>query len=189
MLTQGQITALETIRSEVGEWSQRNFGAQTSKATGQELRSIAPLLGLFEEIGELTLANAIPDFAEQKDALADCFIYLCDFMHRENVNLPLLSTLPVHFNRSPTILDLYVWVGKLTHVVLKRHQGIRGYAQDEKYFSERDYFIAFILEILRKLCSGLDLDWLDSFTETWNKVKSRDWEKNPENAANVETST
>lgn len=121
-------TDLPTIQREIGEWSRRNFGDQTSKATHQVLGSLAPLLGVTEELGELT------------------------------------------------------------HVVLKRHQGIRGYDNYEKYKAERDDAVA---DLMIYLCDFAeregDLDVMEALERTWNKVKSRDWKNRPVDANKHET--
>jgi len=116
---------LSQIQSEIGEWSRRNFGEQTSKVTGQVLGSLAPLLGAAEEVGELM------------------------------------------------------------HVVLKRHQGIRGYDDDAKYIRERDDAIADILVYLCDFSCREGVDIAKALDETWAGVQRRDWEKNRVNAADV----
>lgn len=117
--------SLRVIQREIREWSLRNFGQQVSKATGAELGSISPLLGIGEENGELC------------------------------------------------------------HVVLKRHQGIRGYDDDAKYQSERDDAIADILVYLCDFANRENVDLLDVLNKTWSKVQKRDWEKNKTNAHEV----
>lgn len=95
--------SLNKIQALVHEWGFNNFGNNVSKTTGQELGSIAPLIGMGEELGELqhcilkahqgirgfsengTLTQKY--FDERDDALADILIYMCDFASRENVNL------------------------------------------------------------------------------------------------------
>jgi len=115
--------SLSQIQREIGEWSLRNFGDQTSKATHQVLGSLAPLLGVGEEYGELL------------------------------------------------------------HVVLKRHQGIRGYNDYAKYKAERDDAVA---DMMVYLCDFAeregDLDVMQVLQETWNRVRSRDWVNRPKDA-------
>lgn len=121
--------SLREIQREIGEWSRRNFGDQVSKSTGQTLGSLAPLLGVPEELGELC------------------------------------------------------------HVVLKRHQGIRGYDDDAKYQAERDDALADILVYLCDFACRESVDLESVLTMTWNKVKSRDWTKRPQDANQHEVVT
>ncbi len=117
--------SLRVIQREIKEWSLRNFGKQISKATGAELGSISPLLGIGEENGELC------------------------------------------------------------HVVLKRHQGIRGYDDDVKYMAERDDAIADILVYLCDFANREDVDLQAALNAVWAKVQQRDWQKNKANAHEV----
>lgn len=117
---------LSEIQSEIGEWSRRNFGEQKSKATEQYLGSLAPLMGVAEEVGELM------------------------------------------------------------HVVLKRHQGIRGYDDDGKFIAERNDAIADILVYLCDFACREGVDVAQCLADTWAGVQRRDWEKNRVNAADVQ---
>jgi len=93
---------LRQIQDEVGEWSHDNFGEQQSCITGQELGSLAPLMGLAEEVGELFHATlkahqGIRDFrnpahyqAKRNDAIGDILVYLCDYASREGIDLFLI---------------------------------------------------------------------------------------------------
>lgn len=82
------MTELHQIQSEVAEWSTRNFGQQPS---------VNPLLGVVEEVGELSHAylkrqqgiRGTPEehAAAIRDAVGDIVIFLCDFCAREGINL------------------------------------------------------------------------------------------------------
>jgi NTP pyrophosphatase (non-canonical NTP hydrolase) len=79
---------LAFFQSEVGEWSRRNFGDQPSTN---------PLLGLTEEVGELSHAHlkglqgirhTPAEIREMKvDAVADILVYLADYCEREGIDL------------------------------------------------------------------------------------------------------
>lgn len=97
----GDLTGLQ---AEVAAWSERNFGDQPS---------VNPLLGIGEELGELTeeadhvsslililgrlhhaylkryqdIRSNENHSAAIRDAVGDIIIYLLDFCHRENVSL------------------------------------------------------------------------------------------------------
>lgn len=76
------------FQTEVGEWSRYNFGDQPSTN---------PLLGLTEEVGELSHAHLkglqgirhTPDEIRdmKADAVADIMVYLADYAEREGIDL------------------------------------------------------------------------------------------------------
>lgn len=77
------------LQVEVGEWSQRNFGDQPS---------YRPLLGVVEEVGELSHAHLKHEQgirgmddqlakAAKVDAVADIIVYLADYCHRSEIDL------------------------------------------------------------------------------------------------------
>lgn len=80
---------LKDLQKEQKEWADHNFGIDQP--------SWKPLLGLQEEIGELSHAylkrdqkirgNEVKHNANIKDAIGDIVIYLADFCSRENINL------------------------------------------------------------------------------------------------------
>src|SRR5690349_11211377 len=117
--------SLREIQAQIREWADRNFKNNTSKATGAELGSVAPLLGIVEEAGELS------------------------------------------------------------HCVLKRHEGIRGYDDDAKYTTDRDDALADILVYLCDFAGREGVDLLSALNKTWARVRQRDWEKNKVNAAEI----
>lgn len=85
----GEVTEMFLMRlqREVGVWSRKNFGKQSSHR---------PLLGAVEEIGELCHAHLkgeqrirhTPDEirAMRIDAVADVVIYLADYCEREGID-------------------------------------------------------------------------------------------------------
>ena len=163
------INDLRELQAAVGQWSRSNFGEQESKHLVLSipspthnaepfrypfpLQSLAPLLGLVEEIGEFARAK---NHAEMKDALGDILIYLLDFCSRENTVLSPDSTDWTPNIYTPQIsLILTIEVGKLCHAVLKRHEGIRGYDDDRKYFIHRDEAVANLFKIVDTACQAL----------------------------------
>lgn len=87
------------------------------------------------------------------------------------------------------LLGVQEELGELCHVVLKRHQGIRGYDDDAKYQAERDDAMADIMVYLCDYASREGVDLEAVLTMTWNKVKSRDWTKRPQDANQHEVVT
>lgn len=79
---------LKDFQDGVGRWSEKNFGDQPSSN---------PLLGVVEEVGELSHAHLkglqgirhTPDEikAMKVDAVGDIMVYLADYCHREGIDL------------------------------------------------------------------------------------------------------
>lgn len=182
---------LNAIVQEVGQWSRANFNpvGVSGPTAGQNCSPMDRILGMMEEFGEL-FTPALSDnvrSVQAEDALGDIGVYLCDFASRDGATLeyapePNGMNFPCPPHETP--IYLIQWVGKLCHCVLKRHQGIRGYDNPEQYARERD-------EALQKIIVGLRWhsktwerkDFLTILKSVWEKVKQRNWAKNPVNAA------
>lgn len=117
--------SLRQIQREIAEWSNRNFKDNTSKHSGQKMYSTNALLGIVEEVGELS------------------------------------------------------------HCVLKRHQGIRGFDSTDYYIAHRDDAVADLLVYLCDFADREGIDLQSCLNQVWAKVQKRDWEKNPQNADKV----
>jgi len=166
------------IQVEVGCWSMANFGVQISKPRpDMKLDSIAPLLGIVEEVGEYEDAACKGDEAEMLDAIGDILIYLCDFIGRE----PGCSMFFVdQNNKLYKNITLTSAAGHLCHWVLKYHQGIRGMDIQEKYYAQRDNAIHNMMIAIDDICTNvLNTTMLDVLNETWESVQKRNWKKNP----------
>ncbi len=84
-----RLFCLRQIQYEVSYWSRKNFA----------LGSLAPLLGIVEEVGELchatlkyhqgirSLDNRTKYEADRNDAVGDILIFLCDYANREDIDL------------------------------------------------------------------------------------------------------
>jgi len=166
---------LSEIQSEVDRWSLLNFGSQQSMSTGANLYSLAPLLGIVEEVGEYETASIAGDEPGMRDAIGDILIYLCDFASREYACKLLL------FDGKPTTFQtLTTTVGFLCHCVLKRHQGIRGMDNENFYNANRDSAINQLMLVISGICNNvLNDSVIDILNETWESVQKRDWKKNP----------
>lgn len=185
---------LQEIAVEVGEWSRRNFKDQESKRYFQpvilqqtrlpvKLLSLAPFLGLVEELGEF--ADAVfTDPKETEDALGDIGIYLCDFGQRDGVDFSEIE--PVHVPHSK-MMSIASPLGKLAHCVLKSHQGIRGFDDLGFYIEKRNEALKALLESLHhRSMLHVGKPFVTIVEETWQRVKLRDWQKNNKSAHLVE---
>jgi NTP pyrophosphatase (non-canonical NTP hydrolase) len=78
------------------------------------------------------------------------------------------------------LLGIAEEVGELCHAVLKRHQGIRGFHHYQTYATARDDALADILVYLCDFAARENVDLLATLQQTWERVKSRNWQQNPE---------
>lgn len=170
---------MKELKNAVGEWSERNFGAQVSKCKwskleGQALGSLAPLLGIIEELAEMEEAVALLKLEDVKDSIGDQCIYLADYCRREGCEIPP----PQHTN-----MPLLACVRGLIHATLKSHQGIRGFDSAEKYMEVRDTALSLYIGRLSQLSLQYTGETLNAVAnKVWEKVAKRDWQKNKTNA-------
>jgi NTP pyrophosphatase (non-canonical NTP hydrolase) len=80
-------------------------------------------------------------------------------------------------NRKPyhPILGAAEEVGELSHAFLKMEQGIRG--NDAKHTADMKDAVADCIIFLTDFCNQMGWDIDELVTETWDKVKQRDWKK------------
>lgn len=153
---------LEQLQTEVSEWSQRNFPNN---------KPHHPLLGLVEEHGELRDAKTI---GEVCDAIGDVMIYLADYCGRNKLQLIDGDAINVADD-----LALY----RLCHFHLKREQGIRH--TPEECACGQQACVNHIVSTMKLRCADEHIDFYAVITDTWNRVKVRDWQKNPIAAAKI----
>jgi len=194
--------SIYVLQREVGEWSQANFGGQetnrlslvvddttpTDFNAGEWdwkvlLGSLAPLMGIAEEIGELASST---NPVEEEDAIGDIMIYLLDYSHREGLELAGLWPNWDNPNgeRTPCPLgSLYPIVkamGMLFHATLKHHQGIRGMDDLDAYRQARNQAVEELVRSLMVFASHGGQDLIVIVNKTWETVVSkRDWKADP----------
>lgn len=184
--------SIETLKQDIGDWSKYNFGTQESKwrsVVGQTpitskktrltilhipLRELSPLLGIVEELGEYALArrnytDSIQDKLALGDAFADMVIFLLDFADRLGISLknykpPFTHAAEENDKSQSTII---ICIGKLCHLILKRHQGIRSV---EKTFDR---------QIRTVICQILDEAFKNLNQLAWNYYTDDISETNP----------
>lgn len=180
------------LQYEIHEWAKTNFGNNQSKTDPHVcLDSIGSLLGVMEELGEYTATGESSNAEEMADALADMLIYLCDYASRTDTEIKVtqesyaahgakivLDKIGLAVLESP-IVRLATIIGRLCHINLKRHQGIRGYNVGTKFHDEN---AALVSELFLAISSTCTLMILPITEYTWGKVKQRNWKKNPTNA-------
>lgn len=163
------------IQDEVGMWSWRNFGRQESRSVPSlVLGSLAPLIGIVEEVGELEEAEKDADV---RDAVGDIGIYICDYSYREELELHvgIVDSADAGSTKNIALIS----AKQLMHATLKHHQGIRGFEDEGVYRSV-------IIRSLHRMIAWLDFrcqklfqdSFVDVVDETWQRVKKRNWKKN-----------
>lgn len=169
------VVVMKNLIPEIGEWSQRNFGENVSKETGQEIRELGPFLGVVEECGECYESD---NYSDILDSVADRLVFLCDFIRRDHMDL---NDITVEYDPEQlTEKHLLIILGKWAHIQLKRHQGIRGFNDCEKYRQHR-------AEVISKFLGWTILNYgeevcCDALNRVWNKVKHRNWKADPATA-------
>lgn len=192
---------LEATQVKVGKWSRANFGRQASHIIpiiDEDdievcLESLVPLLGIGEEIGELTSAvrhweGQDYDDDEVRDALGDIGVYLCDFASREGFQLAYVSRYLIGLHIEEPGLGINEAYGKLCHAVLKRHQGIRGFDDDQTYFQHRNEAVAHLLaNLIAFTRQVMDESFVEIVADVFEEVvASRDWKEHAAVAAGLE---
>jgi len=179
---------IQDFQAEQKAWTEKNFGAGPSDH---------PLLGLFEEFGELChaelkAAQGIRGSEEQhvaaaKDAVGDIMIYLADYASKRGVNVAELTG-------SATFGDVqrdhsYRLHGKPPYLLFRIGTALGKvsacHLEPALTFSMPNFTkaMADLLSELATYCQvkGWSLDAI--VTETWATVSKRDWTKNKETGA------
>jgi NTP pyrophosphatase (non-canonical NTP hydrolase) len=189
-LSPAQISVIKEVLTDHPTWEFNNFGEQ---------EPIKPLLGMQEEIGELSQAvlkhsQGIRSGTEEevkdkiRDAIGDVVVYLISFCNKANVGLlqviadtdkymiRLLNDmgLPDSENIRKDRMALPMWSGFCLQKLWKGHV-------------ERDYSLVLtgVAGLLKTLYNTaiacLDERISDCVKRAWDEVKARDWKYNPWN--------
>jgi len=198
--------SFKDIQFEVGAWAVENFGNNETPYLGcrqagnisrtrprsssdrpgpavraptvVELGSLAPLMGIAEEVGELLAATKNDEWL---DALGDITIYLCDYCCRESIALPEFIALD-EGDEHDAADGIVIYMGHLFRCHLKRHQRIRGFNDRDIFTHERHRaLIGLIWHLEQYARIGMGRTLLEILNETWGRVVAkRDWRANPE---------
>lgn len=200
---EASILLLDRIRHKVGTWSESNFGNNRVNCFDclaphvekdeelvcvphieVEINWLAPLMGIGEELGELSKACVEHDAKEIHDALGDTGIYLSDYLYRSGRTYQQIVG---HFDSirkelsdyEPRRANLHSAYGKLLHVHLKRFQRIRGMADDSVFTERRDGAAAMLLfELHHYSMSVHSMNFAFVVDQVWTAVQERNWKKN-----------
>jgi NTP pyrophosphatase (non-canonical NTP hydrolase) len=159
-----------TLCAEVGEWSQRNFGDQLPHR---------PLLGIIEELTELSDAYTMLDRGQILDAVGDVTIYLADYYHRRGWDLvePWEK-----YTKSASAMDITTngLIRNFSHSHLKGEQGIRGGSEVHDAVLRETTTRLFMF--LSRICKACDVNYQLIVLQTWMRVSKRDWVNLPDTA-------
>lgn len=172
------------LRDEIVEeqrvWAERNFPDQ---------KPHQPVLGLVEELGELTEAYLVGDQPKVIDGLGDFWVYAINACRHFDANFHYLraaghareqdGALIFNFRSADQmLLKAMALIGRLCHGALKMEQGIRG--TKEEHLETISNALADLWIVLSAFASYFDLSLKGVLENTWNEVMQRDWLKNPE---------
>jgi hypothetical protein len=171
------------LQDAVGTWSVENFGNNVSKSglhSEVVLGHVASVLGLMEEVGELLTADTLD---KAKDAYADVGIYFSDFCHRSKLDFLTLygNSLAQPVRLVPGLsprASLAAEVGRLAHVVLKHHQGIRGMSDPVAYRTALESAAQRLVHVWRSAAILEGVVAKEATFSVWEKiVAKRNWKK------------
>lgn len=142
-----------------------------------EAAALPVALGVGEECGELAEAKTYND---ETDAVGDVAIYVCQVATRERLAMSeILAAAGQIADRALTSHAAHPWrkllvrVGRVNHLVLKRHQKIReGALPDAEYRALLADALAELLAAV-ELASGATV--AECFADTAPTVLARDW--------------
>lgn len=162
---------LSEIQAELKVWTIYNFGKQ---------ESIIPIMGMIEELGELTHAHLKElqgirksDFlADKKDAIADIIIYLLNYFNCIDKDISLIEEVINAPHEGDTSNNIILNISHKLGVLSENQMYNKSKVIDTQYLS-------YILFSLKEYAENIKLDLLTIVNEVWEQVKLRDWKKYP----------
>lgn len=164
---------LSEIQAELKVWTEYNFGKQ---------ESIIPIMGMIEELGELTHAHLKElqgirksDFlADKKDAIADITIYLLNYFNCINEDISQIEDILTDANENDSnnniILIITTQLGIVSNNIV-----------NTEISDINIQHLAFVLFCLKEYAENIDFNLLTIVNEVWETVKLRDWKQYPNN--------
>ena len=170
-----KLKTLQQIQFELKQWTDYNFGHQTAAT---------PILGMIEEIGELSHAHLKQIqgirkkdyYAAKKDAVADIIIYLLNYYNTYRVDIPVFIT---DRNYPVSKLSGYEYICKTVLQIgkLAKYNNATIISISEPSL----LYTRYIYNNLVQYCQTEKIDLLTTVNEVWEQVKLRDWKKYPNN--------
>lgn len=163
----------DSIQVRLARWQAQNFGAAPDEHM---------TLGVVEELGEMS-ETLMPE--EIIDGAGDAMVYLCQLLTRYRIAIAPVLKCPPSTSGRPRHAELLIEAGRLSHVVLKSAQKIRGYGDPET--SRRAVFMCAcrLVGALKRFLLGEQIadDLERIFDQTAAIVLARSWKANPQTGA------
>lgn len=179
MYDMDKIDFYSKFQRENSEWVTKMFHKQCLETAYE------PLLGMFEELGEL---NDAKNEDELIDAIGDTMVFMADYCSCMNIALQFIEAESSVIHQSNVVLTmngrhylhLIKEIGKLSHAHLKTVQKIR---TNEDHFIVITNSLMFIVSYLKTILIHSDsiLTFEQVIMKVWDNVKHRDWNINKEN--------
>jgi NTP pyrophosphatase (non-canonical NTP hydrolase) len=163
------VLSFNKLQEESRQWVAKNFGQRPKHQ---------PLLGLFEEYGELLISVTKEELA---DAIADITIFAVDVCNANDMNLDqILYRHPREdlswLDDSSLLKGIGTTIGKIAHHFLKREQNIRGTYRD--HTDQIETRISQLIGFLNEYCVINGLNFEETVLSVWhNVVEKRNWRK------------
>lgn len=161
---------LVCLQIDLHRWAQEMFNGQPQ---------FYAALGISEEVGELDLALQNNDEEEIKDSIGDVLVYTTQLCTSNRLDFRTLTNDFVSYfdfeHYKPDLSQIPATVGRVSHLVLKREQRIRGMENKDFYRLNLSSAIMRLCACLKTLASSKDIDIKSTFTEVALKVMKRDW--------------
>jgi NTP pyrophosphatase (non-canonical NTP hydrolase) len=174
---EGKLTFIRLV-SEVRPWADYNFG---------EIPSEQPVLGIIEELGELSHAHLKSlqnlrrhedHFAAKKDAVGDIVIYLADYCGRARIPVDLSPSLGFPFTAQSVGREHFG--GK---TILKMAGIVGMIAKSEEEGAQREDingYVTLLVMMLADYCKFEGFEMQEAVEITWDKVSKRDCKQHPD---------
>lgn len=161
---------LDAIQVRLCRWQVNKFGSQPFERMA---------LGIIEELGELQDANEAGWTGLQLDAVGDICVYTSQLLTHHRLSLSSTFAYALEVKNPPLMLSA---AGKLSHVVLKRLQRIRGMQDIFAFRAELFGRAADVLAAARKSVEPMAEDLEGVLERVANHVMRRKGEMLPETA-------
>lgn len=165
---------LRCLQIELIRWEVHNFGVQ---------KQWTSTLGIFEELGELIEAIGEAQDEDVIDAIGDFMVYTVNLCTKVGLDFESImdhaNSLVGSMSGMDTLMAIWKAVGKLSHIILKAEQKIRGY--DDRSVKRRDAAIVLgrLVAAVTELAFAADISAEATLFGVAHEVMKRDWVKYP----------
>ncbi len=189
------------VQKNLFEWCKRNF---PSSEGSEQFKGIVEELGELSEVDDRKYSDREETLRERRDAIGDIFVYLfCyssfkDIFLQEifeeiqticgvnkllgrNINfLDIQEKVSIYVKNETDgdidriRLNLWKWVGKISHIDLKEFQKIRGYDEEKSSMERKEARREFIFYLIA-YANFFDFYFATIIDKISSKILKRDW--------------